>query len=174
MIERGRVTEALQGMLAAATGRPCGRGRLPLVDGRPAPLPYTVLYPQGGTVDGAPLADRAEDARLIYQVTVVAARTDQAEWLADRVRRALLGRTTQGAWAHPIAAAGVDVWARELLVDDGVDPAGADDGVVTAVQRYELSATVCGGVFVTEGDPDSGLTGMRALSSVPGKFAGER
>ncbi|MEU9334164.1 hypothetical protein AB0D49_13550 [Streptomyces sp. NPDC048290] len=174
MIERGRVTEALQGMLAATTGRPCGRGRLPLLDGRPAPLPYTVLYPQGGTVDGAPLSDRAEDAGLVYQVTVVAARTDQAEWLADRVRRALLGRTAQGAWAHPIAAAGVDVWARELLVDDGVDPAGADDGVVTAVQRYELSATDCGGILATEGDPDSGLSGIRALSSVPGKFAGER
>ncbi|MGW6021269.1 hypothetical protein [Streptomyces sp. NPDC055099] len=141
MIDRARVTEGLQEVLGVATGRPCGRGRLPLLDGRPAPLPYTVLYPQGGLVGGAPLADRAEDAGLVYQVTIVAARTDQAEWLADRVRQALLGRTATGEWSSPIPAAGVDVWARELLVDDGVEPSGADDGVVTAAQRYELSAT---------------------------------
>ncbi|MDN3025679.1 hypothetical protein [Streptomyces sp. S.PB5] len=35
----------------------------------------------------------------------------------------------------------VDVWARELLVDEGTDPSEANDGVVTAVQRYELSVT---------------------------------
>lgn len=143
MIERARVTAALQTMLATATGKPCGRGRLPLVDGRPALLPYTVLYAQGGPVDGAPLADKSEDGRLVYQVTVVAARADQAEWLADRVRQVLLGRTTEGEWRHPIHVPGVDVWARELLVDDGVDPTDSDDGVVTAVQRYELSVTAC-------------------------------
>lgn len=87
---------------AAATGKPCGRGRLPLVDGRPASLPHSVLYPQGRLTDGAPLADKAEDAHLVYQVTVMAARTDQAEWLADRVRQAVLGRTSSGEWVSPI------------------------------------------------------------------------
>ncbi|MEK2474044.1 hypothetical protein [Streptomyces noursei] len=141
MIERALVTLALQAMLTAATGKPCGRGRLPLVGGQPASLPYTVLYPQGGLTDGAPLADRAEDARLVYQMTVVAARTDQAEWLADRVRQALLGRTSSGQWVNPIPVPGMEVWARALLVDEGVDPSGGDDGVVTGVQRYELSVT---------------------------------
>lgn len=140
MIDRAHVTSALREMLAEATGKPCGRGRLPQVAGQPAPLPYTVLYPQGGAVGGAPLADRAEDAHLVYQVTVVAARTDQAEWLADRVRQALLGRTSTGEWAHPLVAEGAEVWARELLLDDGVsDQDGA--GVVTGVQQYELSMT---------------------------------
>ncbi|MFF4607913.1 hypothetical protein ACFY12_34895 [Streptomyces sp. NPDC001339] len=143
MIDRGPVTESVQVMLATATGKPCGRGRLPLVRGNPAPLPYTVLYPQGGPVDGAPLADKSEDGYLIYQVTVVAARADQAEWLADRVRQAFLGRTAEGGWLHSVDVPGMDVWARELLVDDGVESADSDDGVVTVVQRYELSVTAC-------------------------------
>ncbi|MER6548335.1 hypothetical protein [Streptomyces sp. NPDC001250] len=141
MIERARVTDAVQVMLATATGKPCGRGRLPLVEGRPAPLPYTVLYPQGGPVGGAPLANKSEDGHLVYQLTIVAARTDQAEWLADRARQALLGRTAAGQWQHAIQIPDVNMWARELLVDDGVDLSDADAGVVTAVQRYKLSAT---------------------------------
>ncbi|MGD3109494.1 hypothetical protein [Streptomyces sp. YGL11-2] len=138
MIDRARVTEALRAMLAAATGKPCGLGRLPVVDGRPASLSYTVLYPQGGPVGGAPLADRSEDAHLVYQVTVVAARADQAEWLADRVREALLSRTDTGQWANAIQVPGVRVWAREMLADDGVDTGGAGDGVVTAAARFGL------------------------------------
>ncbi|MEU7576727.1 hypothetical protein AB0B50_03890 [Streptomyces sp. NPDC041068] len=141
MIDRARVTDAVQAMLAMATGKPCGRGRLPLIGGKPAALPYTVLYPQGGPVGGAPLADRSEDARLVYQVTIVAARADQAEWLADRVRQAFLGRTPEGAWLCTIEALAVDVWGRELLADEGLDEAGAGDAVVTGVQRYELAVT---------------------------------
>ncbi|MEV0446301.1 hypothetical protein AB0I84_10345 [Streptomyces spectabilis] len=141
MIDRSRVTEAVQAMLAAATGKPCGRGSLPRVAGKPAPLPYTVLYPQGGPVGGAPLADRSEDAFLIFQVTVVAARTDQAEWLADRVRQAFLGRAPDGAWLYPVEVPKVDVWGRELLVDEGVEPAEGENSVVTGVQRYGLATT---------------------------------
>ncbi|MGG2460555.1 hypothetical protein ACO0M4_12150 [Streptomyces sp. RGM 3693] len=144
MIERALVTEALQVMLTAATGKPCGFGRLPVVSGKPSPLPYTVLYPQGGSVCGAPLADRSEDARLVYQVTVVAARADQAEWLSDRVREALLGRTDAGQWANAIEVSGVRVWAREMLADDGVDPGGAGQGVVTAAARFGLLVSSSG------------------------------
>lgn len=53
MIDRGPITSAVRAILTAATGRPCGLGTLPLVDGRPAPLPYTVLYPLGSSVGGA-------------------------------------------------------------------------------------------------------------------------
>ncbi|MFF4507601.1 hypothetical protein [Streptomyces sp. NPDC001401] len=141
MIDRAPASTALRSMLSSATGKPCGLGKLPLLDGKPAPLPYLVLYPQGGPVDGAPLADRAEDAHLRYQVTVVAARTDQAEWLADRVRCAVLDRRPTGEWEQPITPVDMDVWARELLVDEGIDPADSANGVVTCVQRYKLSVT---------------------------------
>ncbi|WP_367132883.1 MULTISPECIES: hypothetical protein [Streptomyces] len=141
MIDQASVTEAVRTMLEGAVGKPCGRGALPTVDGKPAPLPYLVLYPLGGRVNGAPLADRSEDARLIFQVTVVAARTDQAEWLSDRVRAAVLGRASSGQWTHPIPLAAGEVWARELLADEGADQSSASEGVVTCVQRYELNAT---------------------------------
>lgn len=134
------MSTAVRTMLVAATSRPCGVGGLPLVDGKPAPLPYSVLYPLGGLVDGAPFSDAAEDARLVYQVTVVAARTDQAEWLADRVRRAFLGRTSAGGWEHPLTAPSLTVWARELIVDEAAEPSTTGD-VVTWLQRYQLSAT---------------------------------
>ncbi|MFD8022595.1 hypothetical protein ACFV6G_19500 [Streptomyces lavendulae] len=126
-------------LLATATGQPCGLGSLPLVDGRPAPAPYTVLYPLGGAVGGAPFADAAEDAALTYQVTVVAARVDQAEWLADRVRRAFLARTPAGGWESELAVPRVAVWGRELVVDEAGDSPAAD--VSTYVQRYKISAT---------------------------------
>lgn len=140
MIDRAPLTPAVRAILAAATGRPCGVGGLPLVDGKPAPLPYSVLYPLGGPVDGAPFSDASEDSHLSYQVTIVAARTDQAEWLADRVRRAFLGRTLAGDWEQPLAVPGLSVWARELVVDEGADPADTGD-VVSYVQRYQLSAS---------------------------------
>ncbi|WP_433547166.1 hypothetical protein ACQPZG_20335 [Streptomyces sp. CA-294286] len=135
------MNRAFQEMLARATGKPCGLGALPQVAGKPAPAPYTVLYPLGGTISGAPLADQGEDADLLYQVTAVGARTDQAEWLADRVRRAVLERTPTGVWGHALDPAGVDVWARGLDADAGTDDAGAAEGVVTSSQRFRLSAT---------------------------------
>ncbi|MEN2416982.1 hypothetical protein AABB02_02615 [Streptomyces rimosus] len=92
MIDRATVPEAFRRTLAKATGRPCGLGKLPLAEGRPTEVPYLVLYPEGGPVGGAPPADASEDSELPYQVTAVAARTDQAEWMADRVRRVVLDR----------------------------------------------------------------------------------
>lgn len=137
MIDRAPVTMAVRTMLAAATGRPCGVGVLPLVDGKPAPLPYSVLYPMGGSVDGAPLSNASEDAHLTYQVTIIGTRTDQAEWLADRVRRAFLQRAPTGSWEHPLDIPGVNEWARELVIDEGADLASAD--TVVSIQRYQLS-----------------------------------
>ncbi|MFD7169749.1 hypothetical protein [Streptomyces violascens] len=128
-------------MIAQATGRPCGLGNMPVVDGKPAVVPYTVLYPLGGPVGGAPLADVSEDAVLIYQLTSVAGRTDQAEWMADRVRRAVLERTASGARRCPLDVPGVDVWGRDLDADDGVNTASTAEGVVTSSQRYSFSAT---------------------------------
>lgn len=139
MIDRAPFTAAVRAMLAAATGRPCGLGALPLLDGRPAPLPYSVLYPLGGPVNGAPFADASEDASPAFQVTIVGARTDQVEWLGDRVRRAFLQRTAAGEWEYPVTVPGLNVWARELLVDEGVDPASGD--VMTCIQRYKFSVT---------------------------------
>jgi hypothetical protein len=128
-------------MITRATGRPCGLGKLPVVDGKPSTVPYTVLYPLGGQIGGAPLADASEDAVLVYQLTSVGGRADQVEWMADRGRRAVLERTASGARRYPLAVPGVDVWARELDADDGIDTATSAEGVVTSSQRYRFSAT---------------------------------
>lgn len=143
MIDRAPLTTAVRTMLAAATGRPCGVGGLPLVGGKPAPLPYSILYPLSGYVDGAPFSDASEDAHLTYQVTIVAARFDQAEWLADRIRGVLLRRTAAGDWEHQVTVDGVDVWARALIADESGEPAPGD--VVTYMQRYTLSTTTLSG-----------------------------
>ncbi|MEW1661150.1 hypothetical protein [Streptomyces sp. NPDC093707] len=71
----------------------------------------------------------------------MATRTDQAEWLADRVRQAMLGRTSTGGWVSPILVPGVYVWARELLTDGGVTPEESGSHVVTGVHRNEPSIT---------------------------------
>lgn len=139
MIDRVPITAAVRAMLATVTGRPCGVGSLPLADGRPAPLPYTVLYPLGGSVGGAPFADASEDAHPMYQVTVVAGRSDQAEWLADRVRRAFLARTPAGGWESDLTAPGISVWGRQLIVDEAGDSSTSD--VATYIQRYRLDAS---------------------------------
>lgn len=141
MIDREPVSEALQHLIVKATGRPCGLGALPLVNGKPAEVPYTVLYPLGGPVGGAPLADASEDAELVYQLTSVGGRTDQAEWMADRGRRAVLERVPSGIWRYPLEIPRVDVWGRELDADDGTDTTASAQGVVTSSQRFRLSAT---------------------------------
>ncbi|MCX4666453.1 hypothetical protein OG453_07195 [Streptomyces sp. NBC_01381] len=141
MIDRTPVSKALMDLIAKATGRPCGLGQLPLVNGKPAEVPYTVLYPLGGSVGGAPLADSSEDAELVYQLTSVAGRGDQAEWMADRGRRAVLERGASGAWLFPLDVLGVDVWVRELDADDGIDASASVEGIVTSSQRYRLSAS---------------------------------
>ncbi|MER7118453.1 hypothetical protein ACFQL8_09450 [Streptomyces goshikiensis] len=87
-------------------------------------------------MDGAPFSDASEDAHLAYQVTIVAVRVDQGEWLADRVRRGFLERTSASGWEHPLTVAGVTVWARELVADEGRRPYGSGGrrNVRTAVQ----------------------------------------
>ncbi|WP_406260390.1 hypothetical protein OIA45_19615 [Streptomyces chartreusis] len=141
MIDRAPVSKALQHLIVKATGRPCGLGALPLVNGKPAEVPYTVLYPLGGPVGGAPLTDASEDAELVYQLTSVASRTDQAEWMADRGRRAVLGRAPSGRWLCPLEVPGVGVWGRELEGDAGTDATASGEGIVTSSQTFRISAT---------------------------------
>jgi hypothetical protein len=97
VIARGAFTTALAAMLAAATGKPVGRSRIP----SSAP-PYYLLAFIDQSVSGAPLADLNEDASLVYQVTCVSGpdparpgstgSPEQVDWLADRARAAILGR----------------------------------------------------------------------------------
>lgn len=142
VIARGPITAALQALLVAGTQRPCGVAQLPTVPAPgggmvPAAVPYNVLYPMGGPVSGPPFGDASADASVTWQVTSVADRADQAEWLADRTRAVLVGRTGDH-WTHQLTLSGVSVMNRRMTDDAGVIPEGA---TVTYVQRVTLDLT---------------------------------
>ncbi|MER5546490.1 hypothetical protein ACWDBP_35010 [Streptomyces sp. NPDC001233] len=140
------VTRALAALITDATGRPCGIGELPLVQGKsgdwkPAAAPYTILDSLPGEFSGPPLADWQADAAWSYQVTSVGERGDQVQWLADRVRNGVVGRR-DGSWAHDLHVAQGRVIDRELAHDAGgetsVSAAGA---IVSYVQRFTITVT---------------------------------
>ncbi|MGV9891737.1 hypothetical protein [Streptomyces sp. NPDC003395] len=146
MIDRRTVTTALAALLTSATGKPVGQGRMP--DAQP---PYYLLYSVDTTVFGAPFADDNEDLSVVYQLTSVSGpdparpgstgSLEQAEWLADKARRAILGRDPgTGQWTSPLALPGVRVMCRELETEPGGtnDPA---DGIISYVQRFRFDLT---------------------------------
>lgn len=97
---RRELTRVLATALATVTTRPFGVVDVPLPsEGQLAPTPpYGIVYPindgryWGGL--GAPEANAA----FVFQVTSVGATSDQCEWLSDRVRSVILGRTSADAF----------------------------------------------------------------------------
>ncbi|MCZ4098300.1 hypothetical protein [Streptomyces sp. H39-C1] len=142
MTVSGRIVSlALQSTIAASTGRSCGYGTAPIASSLPtgAATPYSVLYPLGfPTTSGPPFGDATADARLLYQVTSVATTAEQAEWMADKVRSAVLARSSAGPAAYPISPVGYSVMGRELDKEEGLTVAG---GVYSYVQRFALDVT---------------------------------
>ena len=147
MIARLPVTMALSALLASATNLPVGR------DSKPSGAlpPYYLLYSIPADVSGAPLADEHEDASFVYQVTSVSGPdptkqdsrgvADQAEWMADKARTAILGRDpTTGLWLRTLTVPGVKVTARSLDTEAGGtnDPA---DAIMSYVQRFRFDLT---------------------------------
>lgn len=153
MIERRPVTLLVASVLAQATGMPVGLGKIPTSpDGTTEIIPpYYVLYSLPLAVGGAPLADMNEDASLTYQVTSVSgpdpavpqstSAEDQAEWMADRARTALLGRDpVTRLWLYDIAPEGWKCTCRELDIEPGAaDSAG--DAIISYVQRFRFDLT---------------------------------
>ncbi|NUK32214.1 hypothetical protein HRW12_00180 [Streptomyces lunaelactis] len=140
------VTRALAALIAKATGQPCGIGELPLVRARsgewePASVPYTILDSLPGEFSGPPLWDWHADAAWSYQVTSVGERDDQVQWLADRVRHGVVGRTDD-EWAHNLQVPQARVIDRELDHDSGGEPSmSAAGAIVSYVQRFTITVT---------------------------------
>ncbi|MFF8769066.1 hypothetical protein [Kitasatospora sp. NPDC015120] len=138
---QGRVVSlALRDALAAGTGRSCGYGAPPVAADKPTgnTIPYQVLYPLGGTSSGPPFGDQAGDGRMLYQLTSVGSTAEQAEWMADKGRAAVLGTTAKGGFATPILPAGHTVIGREIDKEDGVTVA---NGVYSWIARIILHVT---------------------------------
>ncbi|MER6131902.1 hypothetical protein [Streptomyces sp. NPDC001815] len=136
------VSLAVQKTLAASTGRSCGYGTAPTSSSTPTgtTVPYGVLYPLGVTTSGPPYGDGDADARVLFQVTSVASTAEQVEWMADKVRTALLARS-KGIYSNAITVAGYAVMGRELDKEEGISVSG---GVYSYVQRYVLTVTTLG------------------------------
>lgn len=129
------VTDALIGLLEAATGRPVGGGQLPFG----ADPPFAVVYqlPGGGTWGPGLVAPDAGFA-LLYQVTSVAIFRDDVEAHADLVRHALLDRGPTGALTTPMPVGGLVVFDREHAAFGGIDE---ERGVFNAREQYLIHVT---------------------------------
>ncbi|MBC9717809.1 hypothetical protein H9Y04_35290 [Streptomyces sp. TRM66268-LWL] len=136
------LTRALRTLVADATGRPCGLGVLPRgPDGRAADFPYAILDSLPGEFSGPGFADWHADVSWSYQVTSVGERADQVEWLADRVRSALVDRV-DGRWRYALAPPEMRVIDRELSVDGAGDPVDGTAGdTVTYIQRFTITVS---------------------------------
>ncbi len=145
-VARLPVTRALAALLVKATGRPCGVGELPCLQGEsgewePAAVPYTVLDSLPGSFSGPPLEDWHADVAWSYQATSVGARGDQVQWLADRVREGVVGRR-DGRWAYDLHVSQGRVIDRELDHDAGGEPSvSAAGAIVSYVQRFTITVT---------------------------------
>lgn len=146
MIDRRKVTAGLAALLAAETGKPVGLGRMPKAD-----PPYYILESVDTSLSGPPFADENEDISVVYQVTSVSGpdpkvvsstgTLDQAEWMADKARSAILRRDpATGLWAAVLTVPGVKVMCRELETEPGgtSDPA---DAIISYVQRFRFDLT---------------------------------
>ncbi|MGW4073765.1 hypothetical protein ACWELB_09645 [Streptomyces asiaticus] len=145
MTARLPVTRALADLVEHATGRPCGIGELPRVQGKSgwevASTPYTVLDSLPAEFTGPPLWDWHADAAWSYQITSVGEGVDQVEWLADRVRVGVVGRTG-GRWSYDLRIPQARVTDRELTYDAGGEPSvSAAGAIVSYVQRVTITVT---------------------------------
>jgi hypothetical protein len=129
-VEREPLTTALAEALAAATGYLVGVGRAP--EGVPDTDPYGVVYPiGGGGFDNVAWGN--VDAVWVYQVTSVGHTHDQAQWMADRVERALLGTEPPA-----VAVVGLAVMGVDKDTHGGVD---AEGSLWSIPDRYAFSVT---------------------------------
>lgn len=142
LVTNGLITMLTAGISVPGTTRKVGDNEAPpdasLDDG------YAIVYTiDGGSFEGAPLWAPEADAWLVYQVTSVGRKRDQAEWIADRVRLTLLSRVADGGFqvAFP-ALAGMQVTGRE---PDGTSPGVIPEGVTpnrvyNVPERFRLHA----------------------------------
>lgn len=134
-VDRSPVTAALVAMLIDATDRPWGDGEAPA----DTSVPYGVVWElAGGAFEGPAFSAPDADAALPYGLTCVGERRDQAGALADRARRAMLGRSAAGVLvvsmtSQALTDAGLVVEDRQALAISGIDREGR---VFNATDQY--------------------------------------
>jgi len=137
-------TSALVAMLRAATA---SLSAVMVYDHRIPPAgvstPYgLVLAVDSPDPDGPPWSDDEADATLTFQLDAVGKRRDQAQWLADRLRAAVLGRTGPN-WTNAVSVSGWVSADRRTTGQYGrVDREGSPRfELYVARAQYELAFT---------------------------------
>lgn len=147
ILPRLPMSKALRGLLAEGQPYPVGLGAIPRIPDPEAPAgsdakiaaapPYLILYPLWSTsLESTPLVAPDSDWEWNYQVTGVAERGDQTEWIRDRVLQLLLGRNADGSFETPLEVPGIRVMNRWLSDDSGTEP-----GTLSTDLRIVLSVT---------------------------------
>ncbi|MFF1358749.1 hypothetical protein [Streptomyces sp. NPDC058297] len=149
MIARKPVTDGVQALLAALTGKPVGIRTAPTdpASGKAFPPPYTLLYPLDHSCDDGTLADRATTAISDYQATFVSGPVPgvpdshggdaQSQWLADNARK-IVERPVDGSsgYQHALTIPGVSCYRREAHEAGGTSE--ASDAIMTSVIRFRF------------------------------------
>ncbi len=122
-VGRRALTEALRTMLETATTKPVGITRIPEdAGGTQVAKPYAVIFPMKlSYYGGTPYENPTEMGYFSYQVKCVGDRPDQTEWLADKVRDAIMGRVTGGQFTYPLVVSGLTVMDRYPGLDSPGD-----------------------------------------------------
>ncbi len=151
---RQAITTAFIAMLESATGRPIGDLDAPEpASGEVAPVtPYAVVtpIPGGGFVERDLADENPQPIVMVFEVLSVGGeegegpRRDQAQWMADKVQRAILDRAADGSYVNAITPAtnpgdvAVKVGLRDLDVQGGVVIEGT---LASIADRYSLTVT---------------------------------
>ena len=137
MLNTAAVVPAVIEAIKAESGRPVGNHRIPGADTEVPEPPWAVVYeiPNEEVRPTSYTEDTYDMVWLEIQVTATAEISQQAAWMADQAREAILGRSG-GGWKQPITIPdGLVIgrtWAMTNRIDDHYQ------GVWECHARYKL------------------------------------
>ena len=140
--DRRLLTNALVLILENSTSRSIGDHETP--ENIPSGEPWAIVYAiPGGNFDGPPLRAPNADGSFVYQVTSAGRSREQAEWMADMVRRTLLARNADGSFQVEFPdTTPLQVYARDSDSIGGVTVEGLPTARVFSVaDRFTLFVT---------------------------------
>lgn len=142
---RRLLTEAIREMLETVTTRPVAVSDAPRdSDGLAVATPYAVIHPtrpmgRGTEAFWGPMDYPEADAKFAYIIHSVGARPDQAEWMADSVRTAFIGRDADSTYTNDLTVSGLTIMLREAEDSSGL--MRNESNIFLVVDTYLVSVT---------------------------------
>jgi hypothetical protein len=143
---RSLLNLSVQAALAAATGFKVGFGAPPALaagdfDDEGALIsPYTIVYARPGMPEHENWDRSACMAEYPYQFTAVGQTDEQAQFMADLNRQALLLRAANGDLAHPLSSADARVLSLYSTELGGPEPGGGGLRQVVDIFNLEVES----------------------------------